>query len=117
MLMIWQAIERDANNAVFFHNRGFTYRNMGSYEKAIEDYTRAIELNPKNSAAYNNRGFARRKLCQFNAAIEDYTVSLQLNPNNVKTYNNRGYSYVHLSGCFRLSCQEDVVCLPRSSGV
>lgn len=65
-----QAIERDVNNAVFFHNRGFTYRNMGSFEKAIEDYTRAIELNPKNAAAYNNRGYARRKLGQYNLAIE-----------------------------------------------
>ena len=78
---------------LFFKNRGFCYRNLGAYEKAISDYSVAIRLDGSNAAALNNRGYAWRKLGQYDRAVEDYSKSLQIDPNNIKTYNNRGYSY------------------------
>ena len=40
---------------MFWHNRGFCYRNAGMFQNAVEDYTRAIQLDPSSSAAFNNR--------------------------------------------------------------
>jgi len=39
-------------------NSGIAHVNLGKYQKAIDDYTKAIELNPKYAEAYNNRGVA-----------------------------------------------------------
>ena len=36
------AIKIDCTKADFFSNRGFTYRKLGQYKKAISDYTKAI---------------------------------------------------------------------------
>ena len=41
---------------------GVAYINLGEYEKAVADFTRAIELNPNFAEAYNYRGFAYMKL-------------------------------------------------------
>jgi Flp pilus assembly protein TadD len=39
-----KAIELEANNADFYHNRGFAFRKKREYANAIKDYTKAIEL-------------------------------------------------------------------------
>lgn len=67
--------------------------NLGLFDRAVDDYTRALELDPANAAAYNNRGYAWRKLGRYDAAVADYTRSLELEPDNIKTLNNRGYSH------------------------
>ena len=35
-----RAIELDPENPVFWGNRGFCHRNMGLFERAVDDYTR-----------------------------------------------------------------------------
>lgn len=55
-----RAIDLEPNNAVYCHNRGYCYRNMGEYAKAVADYSKAIEVNPWNCAAFNNRYRVRR---------------------------------------------------------
>ena len=51
-----EAIRGDPSNAIFYHNRGYCFRNMGRFAEAIEDYTAATRLDPLYVAAYNNRG-------------------------------------------------------------
>ena len=88
------AISMDGgSNPLYWHNRGFCYRNMGRFQEAISDYSRAIELDGSNAAAFNNRGYAWRKLGWYAEAASDYTRSLELDPSNVKAYNNRGYCH------------------------
>ena len=36
-------------------NRGNAYTNLGQYQQAIEDYTKAIMLKPDYANTYNNR--------------------------------------------------------------
>jgi len=38
------AINLDAQNAVYWHNRACCYRNMGEMQKSLEDFDRAISL-------------------------------------------------------------------------
>jgi tetratricopeptide (TPR) repeat protein len=54
-----RAISLEPNNAVYCHNRGYCYRNMGEYAKAVADYSKAIDVNPWNCAAFNNRYLTR----------------------------------------------------------
>jgi len=53
------------------NNRGLAYSNLGQYQKAIDDYTRAIELDPENADTYDNRGLAYVTLSQYQKAIDD----------------------------------------------
>jgi tetratricopeptide (TPR) repeat protein len=91
------AISLESDNPLFWHNRGFCYRNMGKFSDAIKDYSRAIDLEKGkgdgSAAAFNNRGYAWRKLGKYTEAALDYTRSLELDPSNVKAYNNRGYCH------------------------
>jgi tetratricopeptide (TPR) repeat protein len=39
-------------------NRGNSYGDKGSYDRAIVDYNQAIRLDPKKAMAYDDRGAA-----------------------------------------------------------
>ena len=40
---------------VAYNNRGFTYLNLGEYQRAIEDLNEALRLDPQDALACNNR--------------------------------------------------------------
>ena len=44
-------LELDAHNANAYFNRGSTHDSLGSYDKAIADYTRALELDREIAAS------------------------------------------------------------------
>ena len=88
-----RAIELEPTNPIFHHNRGFCFRNIGEYRRAVDDYSTAIRLDPTNAPAYNNRGYAWRKLGRFGDAIGDYSKSLEIESTNVKSFNNRCVEY------------------------
>jgi len=50
----------------------------GSYEEAIEEYSKAIELEPKNTLAYEHRGIAKANMGLYESAIEDYQTVLRI---------------------------------------
>ena len=55
--------------------RGATYYQIGDYDRAIEDYSKAIELNANYVDAYLNRGITYNDKGDYDRAIEDYTKS------------------------------------------
>lgn len=63
---------------------------LGNYEGAIADYTKAIQLKNDYAKAYNNRGMAKTLLKQYFGSITDYDMVIRLNPANADAYNNRG---------------------------
>jgi tetratricopeptide (TPR) repeat protein len=69
---------------------------LGDYDGAIADYTKAIELNTNHAVAYLNRGTAKYNLGNFAAAIGDYTKAIDLNPNDAVAYYNRGMAKSNL---------------------
>jgi tetratricopeptide (TPR) repeat protein len=79
-------------NASAYYNRGFERLDIGDYEGAVDDYTRALQIDGNQPTAYNNRGLAKFQIGDFAGAISDYTRSLELNDNEAVVYFNRGFA-------------------------
>ncbi|MGL5753851.1 MAG: tetratricopeptide repeat protein, partial [Paraclostridium sp.] len=75
----------------YYSSRGYAYRIVGNYEKAIEDYSKAIELEEK-AMYYNNRGVVHHNKEEYKKAIEDYSKAIELEE-KATCYNNRGNAY------------------------
>ena len=56
-------------NMYFF--RGCDYFQLGNYDAAIEDYTKALAINPNNKDAYFNRSQTYHKMNKPNEALDD----------------------------------------------
>lgn len=81
----------DEKYVAFAYNaRGNVYRDLGKYDKAIGDYSKAIMKNNRFASAYRNRGFARCKNKLYEKGMEDYNKSIELNPDDSIAYYNRG---------------------------
>lgn len=73
-----------------YYNRGQVFMSTGSFDKAIEDYSKAVALNPFYQEAFYNRGLAHEKIGRPGRAAEDYDRAIFLNPSNYRALNNRG---------------------------
>ena len=98
-----QKIKEEPDNAIYYYNRGNTYKNLGdyqnaieNYDKAIQDYSKAIELNPNNASYFDNRGNIYFDLENYDKAIQDFNKAIELNSNNVSYFDNRGNIYFNL---------------------
>ena len=87
-----QAITRNPNDAIAYHDRGFAYANTGEYRLAIADFDESIKLQP-NASTYNNRGNAHVALENYSKSIEDFDRAIQIDPNFAFTHYNRGNAY------------------------
>lgn len=65
---------------------------LGQYENAIADYTRALESDSANSFAYYNRGITKDRMGDFEGAVADFSSAIILDPRNADFYHNRGFS-------------------------
>ena len=70
-------------------NRAISKIQLGDYQSADRDCTKAIEINPFLPQAYYTRGFARRKMKFFNEAVADFTKALEFSPNTLYLLMNR----------------------------
>ena len=90
-----QLKSRDAEvDAEVHNNRGFAYCQIGQYDQAILDFSKAIEINPQLAHAYNNRGAAYLYKAQYDQAILDLSKAIEINPRLAHAYNNRGWAYI-----------------------
>ncbi|MBA3650390.1 MAG: tetratricopeptide repeat protein [Chthoniobacterales bacterium] len=62
--------------------RGFAYRNLKQYDKALEDVDKVIEARPKDVEAYRRRVFVYRAMKQNDKAIADLQTILKLKPDD-----------------------------------
>lgn len=65
---------------------------LGQFDKAITDYTRALEVDAANSFAYYNRGITKDRQGDFEGAVADFSAAIALDPCNADFYHNRGFS-------------------------
>lgn len=72
-----------------WHNRGIVKHQLGDYQGAIDDLTKAIELATDRALPYHNRGLARVKVKQYAAAVEDFTKAVELAP-TAQSFYDRG---------------------------
>lgn len=81
--------------AFIYRKRGFAYKRVKEYDRAIADYNHAIELSPHYARAYASRGSAYRSLRKYDLAIADYNRALELWPNYPWVYAGRGRIYIY----------------------
>lgn len=69
-----------------FNNRGAVYYQLGDYEAAIKDYTRAIQVHPDEyPLALSNRGDAYNAKGDYNLALSDWNTMIQLYAGKIVT--------------------------------
>jgi tetratricopeptide (TPR) repeat protein len=71
-------------------SRGNAYHQLGSYQKALEDYGQALIIDLKFSQAYYNRGLTHLELGNKQEALEDLETAAQLftEQDNMVAYQN-----------------------------
>lgn len=86
-----KAIKIDANDSVYYTNRGVSYAELGEYQKALEDYEKAIQIDSKNKDAFKNRSTTYWYLMKkekdeikrneyYQLMVNDLKSSLELDP-------------------------------------
>ena len=78
------------NTAADYLAQGDYEFQQGTYQQAIEAYSRALELNPNFPEAYNNRAYAYMTLQNYVLALPDLDKAIELRPNYVNALMNRG---------------------------
>ncbi len=84
-----RAIEIDPD-ASWYGNRGYTWLEMGQFQKAIDDYDQSLRINARNTNVYTRRGWGYVCLKQYDRALADFNTALRLDPKFSAAYVNRG---------------------------
>lgn len=77
-----EAIKLNEGNATFYSNRAAAYLELGCFQEAEEDCSKAISLDKKNVKAYMRRGTARESLLYVKEALQDFKHVCVLEPQN-----------------------------------
>jgi tetratricopeptide (TPR) repeat protein len=77
-------------------NRGVAYGNLGQWDKAIADYSKAIGINPEYTDGYYDLGVAYGNLGQWDREIACQSKAIEIDPNYMKAYYGRGSAYGNL---------------------
>ena len=80
--LLFQAINLDGSNPVFYCNRAAAHSKMNNHHLAIEDCQRAIDMDPSYSKAYGRMGLAHSSLNKHKEAVENFKKALELEPDN-----------------------------------
>jgi len=65
------------NYQMLYARRGGAYYNLGQYEQAVQDYSKAIEIDPNWIMHYRRRAEAYKALKRYDKAIQDYNKVIQ----------------------------------------
>ena len=74
-----------------YYNRGDCYRELGEYDKAIDEYNEAIQLR-ESEYLYLSRADVKRLKGDYQAAIDDFSEAIALDPMNSYAYYRRGWT-------------------------
>lgn len=88
-----KAIALDPDVAMFYLDRGKTYKSLQNYTQAIADYDKAISMNAEHAIVYGNRASVFTIQKKYSQALKDYKKALELDPNDARLYFNRGSAY------------------------
>ena len=78
------------------NEKGFTLKQKGQFEKALEAYNEAIRLSPDFFPAWFNKGVSLSKLGRNEEATEAFTQALRIDPNDSDAWANKGATLVKL---------------------
>jgi len=87
-------IEGQVNRAPLYTKRAEEYFNLGEFDKAEDDLTKAIEIDNAHSQAWFWRGMVRGRSGNLAGGIADLTVFIERHPNSSLAYTKRGVRYI-----------------------
>jgi serine/threonine protein kinase/regulator of sirC expression with transglutaminase-like and TPR domain len=79
-----------------WHRRGVIYANLGQWDRALADQTKALELRPESFQTLWRRGEAYLGLKQWDRAVADCSKAIELDPDKPAAWHFRGYAYANL---------------------
>lgn len=79
--------------SVAYYNRGVLRDQMGEFDRAIADYTRAIEQDGNNVEAHYNRGGDHLRKGRYDLAVADLSKVIELDASHGSAYRNRALAY------------------------
>jgi len=85
--------QENSKTASFYILRGISYNDIGDYDRAILEFTRAIQLNPFDADAYFLRAATYKNKKDYEKAIADYTQAIIINPDYITAYILRSSAY------------------------
>ena len=65
-----------------WNNIGYSYSNLGKYEKALEYYQKAIDIDSNYASAWFNLGITHNNLDEEDKALNAFEKALKLDPEN-----------------------------------
>jgi tetratricopeptide (TPR) repeat protein len=89
-------LEENPEDLMGFFFLGYGYYELGEFETAIEQYSKAIELDPTQDGLYSERGTTYSQLGEYELALKDFDQAIALYPNYEKAYGNRAEVYLIL---------------------
>ena len=88
----WDEENGDEEVHAQVHNAlGYSYFNLGRFEDAIKEYTKAVEMQPGYLTAWNNLGDVLEKQKRYSGALEAYQEVLGLDPSNTVAKERASY--------------------------
>jgi serine/threonine-protein kinase len=82
--------------ATVAYKRGLAAFGVGSFDRALADFTEAIRLDPNSSGARFYRGVIQALTGRSQEALADYTAAIQLQPDRPEAYLERAKVYIGL---------------------
>jgi tetratricopeptide (TPR) repeat protein len=70
--------------------RAVVYDNLGAYDQALRDFSRAIELEPGRASTYVKRSVTHAAMGSFKEAVSDCNRALDIDPRFAPAYLARG---------------------------
>ena len=67
-----------------YGTRGFSWFNMGNFDRAIEDFNTAVNINPNDAEAFYDRAKTWQMKGNIDQAKSDAKKTLDINPTNQK---------------------------------
>ena len=92
-LFLYTSINAQTEKELF--DTGIQLFKQGSYQQAIDKFTKLIELTPNNAEAYKNRGVSYMKIEKFDPAIKDFEKAKDIFPKLKGLYSNLGVAWYY----------------------
>jgi tetratricopeptide (TPR) repeat protein len=105
--------EESRRNPVAYNNRGAAFREMGLYDRSIEDANAAISLDTVYPHAYFTRAYAFISKGQYDRALEDLNVAVFLKPDYPDAHLTRGAVFI-VKGQFDFAIEDFNVIINRT---
>ncbi len=77
-------------------DRAAVYADIGQYDKAIDDSTKALSIEPKYAPAWNDRCWVRAIIGQLDDALNDCNHALEIAPAYLDAFDSRALTYLKL---------------------